>query len=111
MNPEFADLFCLPGDRRNDVVVGDPSQETTPVYEYDPVTGEVTTTPHMYEGKQVVFTKHITLIREDGDLDVGQTVRNRVTVPLSSIRTRTTTMYMNVIRTMIFQFSVMQISF
>lgn len=71
MNPEFADLFCLPGDRRNDVVVGDPSQETTPVYEYDPVTGEVTTTPHMYEGKQVVFTKHITLIREDGDLDVG----------------------------------------
>lgn len=25
----------------------------------------------MYEGKQVEFTKHIILIREDGDLDVG----------------------------------------
>ena len=25
MNPEFAELFCLPGDRRNDVVVGDPA--------------------------------------------------------------------------------------
>lgn len=71
MNPVFADLFCLPGDCRNDVVVGDPSKEKTLIYEYDPVTGEKTTTPHMYEGKQVEFTKHITLIREDGDLDVG----------------------------------------
>lgn len=71
MNPEFAELFCLPGDCRNDIIVGDPSKEKTLVYEYDPVTGEKTTTPHMYEGKQVEFTKHITLIREDGDLDVG----------------------------------------
>lgn len=71
MNSEFADLFCLPGDCRNDVVVGDPSKEKTLIFEYDPVTGEKTTTPHMYEGKQVEFTKHITLIREDGDLDVG----------------------------------------
>ena len=71
MNPEFAELFCLPGDRRNDVVVGDPAQDSIYVYQYDPETGEVTDVPHMYEGKQVVFTKNITLIREDGDLDVG----------------------------------------
>lgn len=71
MNPEYAELFCLPGDRRNDVIVGDPSQETTLINEYDPVTGEVTDRPHIYEGNQVEFTKHITLIREDGDLDVG----------------------------------------
>lgn len=71
MNPEFAELFCLPGDRRNDVIVGDPAQDSIYVYQYDPVTGEVTDVPHMYEGKQVAFTKNITLIREDGDLDVG----------------------------------------
>ena len=71
MNPEFAELFCLPGDRRNDVIVGDPAQDSIYVYQYDPVSGEVTDVPHMYEGKQVVFTKNITLIREDGDLDVG----------------------------------------
>lgn len=71
MNPEFAELFCLPSDRRNDVIVGDPAQDSIYVYQYDPVTGEVTDVPHMYEGKQVTFTKNITLIREDGDLDVG----------------------------------------
>ena len=65
MNPEFAELFCLPGDRRNDVIVGDPAQDSIYVYQYDPVSGEVTDVPHMYEGKQVVFTKNITLIRED----------------------------------------------
>lgn len=77
MNPEFAELFTLPGDRRNDVIVGDPSQETTLIYEYDPETGEKTNIPHMYDdgkgngAQQVVFTKNITLIKEDGDLDVG----------------------------------------
>lgn len=77
MNPEFAELFTLPGDRRNDVIVGDPLQETTLIYEYDPETGEKTNIPHMYDdgkgngAQQVVFTKNITLIKEDGDLDVG----------------------------------------
>lgn len=40
LTPEFAELFCLPGDRRNDVIAGDGTAETFDVYQYDAVTGE-----------------------------------------------------------------------
>ena len=39
LTPEFAELFCLPGDRRNDVIAGDGTAETFEVYQYDAVTG------------------------------------------------------------------------
>lgn len=60
MNPEFADLFCLEGDDRNDAVLGGK------VFVHDPLTGEATTTPFMKDGEQLEFTKTITL-KEGGD--------------------------------------------
>lgn len=55
MNPEFADLFCLEGDDRNDAVLGGK------VFMHDPITGEETATPYIYNGEQLEFTKEITL--------------------------------------------------
>lgn len=55
MNPEFSDLFTLEGDDRNKAVLGGK------VYVHDPLTGEETTTPYMYNGKQLELTKEITL--------------------------------------------------
>lgn len=55
MTPEFASLFCLEGDARNDAVLGGK------VFVHDPITGETTSTPYMYKGTQLEFTKDITL--------------------------------------------------
>lgn len=55
MNPEFAALFTLEGDQRNDVVL------MGKVFVHDPLTGEPTTTPYMYNGEQLEFTRDITL--------------------------------------------------
>lgn len=55
MNPEFSDLFTLEGDDRNKAVLGGK------VYVHDPLTGEETTTPYMYNGEQLELTKEITL--------------------------------------------------
>jgi len=71
LTPEFVQLFTLKGDRRNDCIVGDATQETTDIYQYDVNTGEVTSTRNNYKGEEVTFTRSITLIKQDGDLDCG----------------------------------------
>lgn len=68
MTPEFANLFSLEGDRRNDCVL------RGKVFMHDPATGEATTTPYIYNGEQLEFTKTVTL-KEGGEaqLDAGAT--------------------------------------
>ena len=55
MNPEFADLFCLEGDDRNDAVL------KRKVFIHDAITGEETDQPYIYKGTQLELTKTITL--------------------------------------------------
>lgn len=55
MNPEFADLFCLEGDDRNDAVLKEK------VFIHDAITGEETDKPYIYKGTQLELTKTITL--------------------------------------------------
>lgn len=69
MTPEFADLFSLEGDERNEAVL------MGQIYMHDPVTYEATNTPYTYKGKPVVLTKTITLLDEDDPtLNVGADV-------------------------------------
>lgn len=72
LTPEYAELFCLPGDRRNDVIADDANAETFDVYQYDATTGEKTNVRNTYQGTPVVFTKKITLATQDGDLNTGK---------------------------------------
>lgn len=77
LTPEFVELFCLPGDRRNDVIAGDATAETFEVYQYDATTGEKTNMRNTYQGSPVVFTKKITLYEDkqttpNGDLNTGK---------------------------------------
>ncbi len=65
VNPEFADLFTLEGDRRNDALFKDE------LYQMDPTTYTVTNTPFTYKGEPVVATKEITLTSVDANLNVG----------------------------------------
>lgn len=55
MNPEFANLFCLEGDDRNDAVL------KGKVFIHDAITGEETDQPYIYKGTQLELTKTITL--------------------------------------------------
>lgn len=68
LTPEFVELFCLPGDRRNDVIAGNTganiNQPSFDVYQYDNATGEPTNVRNTYGGENVTFTKAITL-KED----------------------------------------------
>lgn len=65
LTPEFVELFCLPGDRRNDVIAGNTGanidQPSFDVYQYDNATGEPTNVRNTYGGENVTFTKAITL--------------------------------------------------
>lgn len=54
VNPEMVDLLSLPGDERNQSIVGGP------IYYFDS-NRNLTTDPVIYEGQQLVFTKEITL--------------------------------------------------
>ena len=73
LTPEYVALFTLPGDRRNDCIAGDATQETFDVYQYDVVTGEKTTVRNLYNNETPVpFTRSITLVTQDGDLDTGK---------------------------------------
>lgn len=60
MNPEFADLFTLEGDDRNDAILGGK------VFVHNPLTGEATDVPYIYNDVQLEFTKNITL-KEGGE--------------------------------------------
>ena len=55
MNPEFANLFYLEGDDRNDAVL------KGKVFIHDAITGEETDQPYIYKGTQLELTKTITL--------------------------------------------------
>ena len=73
LTPEYVELFTLPGDRRNDCIAGDATQETFDVYQYDVTTGEKTSVRNLYKNSDpVTFTKKITLVTEDGDLNTGK---------------------------------------
>ncbi len=73
LTPEYVALFTLPGDRRNDCIAGDATQETFDVYQYDVVTGEKTGVRNLYSGETpVTFTRSITLVTQDGDLNTGK---------------------------------------
>lgn len=73
LTPEFAALFNLPGDRRNDCIIGDGNAETTDVYQYDAATGEKTSVRNNYKGEDVTFTRSITLKTgaESAELNTG----------------------------------------
>ena len=68
VTPEFAELFSLAGDRRNDALFKDE------LYQYDASTYKVTTTPFLYNGTQVVLSKDITLKTVDETLNTGNNV-------------------------------------
>jgi hypothetical protein len=68
VNPEFAALFSLNGDRRNDALF------KGALYQYNPSTYEVTTNPYTYKGVQVVLTQNVALKTQDENLNVGNTV-------------------------------------
>ena len=56
-----------------DTVSGDGTAETFDVYQYDAVTGEKTNVRNLYNNETpVTFTKQITLIKQDGDLNTGK---------------------------------------
>ena len=88
LTPEFVELFCLPGDRRNDVIAGNTGEnidmETFDVYQYDNNTGEPTSVRNTYGGEDVTFSKSITLATgvdengneriPNGDLNCGATL-------------------------------------
>ena len=75
MNEEFANLYTLPGDDRNDIILG--ATTDGKVYIHDPLTGEPTANPYIYKGEQLVLSKKIQL-KDDSEtarqqLDCGAT--------------------------------------
>lgn len=66
LTPEFVELFNLPGDRRNDVILGGD------IYVLNGTTGEATSVRATYDGVPLTFTKTISLVVQDGDLDCGK---------------------------------------
>lgn len=77
LTPEYVELFCLPGDRRNDVIAGNTGenigQATFDVYQYDNTTGMPTSIRNTYNGQDISFSKSITLATgydENGNLRV-----------------------------------------
>ena len=67
VNSNVVDLLSLPGDERNQVIIGGP------IYYYDNKRN-LTENPVMYDGKQLCFTKEITLIDETQALNTGKSV-------------------------------------
>lgn len=74
LTPEFAKLFTLPGDRRNDCIAGDATKAQTDIYQYDVQTGMPTTVRNNYKGEPVTFYRDITLKTEDADLNTGKSL-------------------------------------
>jgi hypothetical protein len=67
ITPEAADRFSLKGDERNDIILKDS------LYTYNISTFAKTTTPYMFNnGKRVVLTKNVTLLKpDDTSMNVG----------------------------------------
>jgi starch-binding outer membrane protein, SusD/RagB family len=68
VNPEFAALFNLDNDRRNDALF------KNSLFQYNPSTLAVTTTPYNYKGVQVVLSQSVTLKVQDENLNTGNNV-------------------------------------
>ncbi|MBQ8673227.1 MAG: RagB/SusD family nutrient uptake outer membrane protein [Bacteroides sp.] len=68
ITPEMADLFCLEGDERNEVIIGGE------IKMFDPVTREKTETPWLYNGEPVVLSKEIELVSPSIELMVSKDV-------------------------------------
>ncbi len=64
MTPEFAGLFSLEGDERNEALLKDQ------VYVFDPASYKPTATPYLYKGQPVVMTKN-PVVANDGTNNVG----------------------------------------
>ncbi|WP_321480811.1 RagB/SusD family nutrient uptake outer membrane protein [uncultured Bacteroides sp.] len=66
VTPEAADRFNLQGDERNEIILKDALNT------YNISTFAKTTTPYIYNGKRVVLTKNITLLKaDDTSMNVG----------------------------------------
>lgn len=59
MNEEFANLFTLPGDDRNETVLG--ATTDGKVFIHDALTGVATSQPYIYKGEQLTLSKSISL--------------------------------------------------
>lgn len=68
VNPEFASLFSLEGDRRNDALF------KNSLHQYNPSTYAVTATPYTYKGVQVELSQSVTLKTVDENLNTGNNV-------------------------------------
>ena len=69
INEEYANLFALPGDDRNDIILGATTDGR--VFIHDAITGEPTTQPYMYKGEQLVLSKRPTL-KDDSETSKQQ---------------------------------------
>jgi hypothetical protein len=68
VTPDFVDKFNLPGDERNNVILGGKVYLMDSNYDF-------TTEPCLYNGEQIEFTKDITLLDpNDAGLDVGKNI-------------------------------------
>ena len=59
MNEEFANLFTLPGDDRNETVLG--ATTDGKVFIHDALTAVATSQPYIYKGEQLTLSKSISL--------------------------------------------------
>ena len=70
LNEEYSDLFTLPGDDRNEIILG--ATTNGKVFVHDAITGEPTAVPYIYNGSQLVLSKKINLI------DDSEAARQRI---------------------------------
>ena len=70
LNEEYSDLFTLPGDDRNEIILG--ATTNGKVFVHDAITGEPTSVPYIYNGSQLVLSKKINLI------DDSEAARQRI---------------------------------
>ena len=70
LNEEYSNLFTLPGDDRNEIILG--ATTDGKVFIPDAVTGEPTANPYIYNGSQLVLSKKIHLV------DDSEAARQRI---------------------------------
>ena len=70
LNEEYSNLFTLPGDDRNEIILG--ATTDGKVFIHDSVTGDPTANPYIYNGSQLVLSKKIHLV------DDSEAARQRI---------------------------------
>lgn len=70
LNEEYSNLFTLPGDDRNEIILG--ATTDGKVFIHDAITGEPTANPYIYNGSQLVLSKKIHLV------DDSEAARQRI---------------------------------